>query len=143
MTLSATCQMYHLHHVSQSTIYNHIYAQPVGDIKHYLIKMLNHSHNMRVTRSKGQDRRGQIPDMVSIKLRPPEIVHRQSLGHREGDTIKGQANGGVLGALVERISRLLMFVRQLDVKPTSSLNVLLGFTDQLLSVALPLSRNKA
>jgi IS30 family transposase len=73
MTLSATYPKGHEHRVSHETIYYCIYAQPVGELKRDLIKALRQAHNKRVPRSKGQDRRGQIPDMVSIHVRPPEI----------------------------------------------------------------------
>jgi len=138
MTLSATYPKGHEHRVSHETIYNCIYAQPVGELKRDLIKALRQAHNKRVPRSKGQDRRGQIPDMDSIHVRPPEIEDRQFPGHWEGDLIKGEANGSAVGTLVERTSRLLMLVKLPQIKPASALNVLQGFTDKLLSVALPL-----
>ena len=77
ITLSATYPKGHELRVSQETIYNCIYAQPVGEFKRDLIKALRQPHNKRVPRSNGQDRRGQIPDMVSIHVRPPEIKDRQ------------------------------------------------------------------
>ena len=52
--------------MSTETIYNCIYAQPVGQLKKDLIQALRHAHNKRVPRSKGQDRRGQIPGMLRI-----------------------------------------------------------------------------
>lgn len=61
----------HEHRVSHETIYNCIYAQPVGELKRELIATLRHVHNKPVPRSKGEDRRGQIPDMESIHVRPP------------------------------------------------------------------------
>jgi IS30 family transposase len=138
MILSATYPKGHEKRVSHETTYNCIYAQPVGELKRDLIKALRQAHNKRVPRSKGQDRRGQIPDMVSIHVRPPEIEDRQFPGHWEGDLIKGEANGSAVGTLVERTSRLLMLVKLPEVKPASALNVLQGFTDKLLSIALPL-----
>ena len=57
-------------------------------------------------RSKGQDRRGQIPDMVSIHVRSPETEDRQFPGPWEGDHIKGAANARAVGTLVERCPRL-------------------------------------
>ncbi|EED65077.1 IS30 family transposase [Comamonas testosteroni] len=89
LTLAALYPKGHGYRVSHETIYNCIYAQPVGELKRELIAALRHAHNKRVPRSKGQDRRGQIPDMVSIHLRPPEIEDRQFPGHWEGDLIKG------------------------------------------------------
>lgn len=61
--------------------------------------------------SKGQDRRGQIPDMVSIHIRPPEIEDPQFPGHWEGDLIKGAANASAVGTLVERTSQLLTLIK--------------------------------
>ncbi len=138
ITVSATYSKGHEHRVLQETIYNCIYPQPVGELKRDLIKALRQAHNKRVSRSKGQDRRCQIPDMVSIHVRPPEIEDSQFLGHWEGDLIKGEANGSAVCMLVERTSRLLMFVKLPEVKSASALNVLQGFTDKLLSIALPL-----
>jgi len=130
MTLSATYPKSHEYRVSHETIYNCIYAQPVGELKRDLIKALRQAHNKGVHLSNGQDRRGQIPDMVSFHVRPPEIEDRQFPGHWEGDLIKGEANGSALCTLVERTSRLLMLVKLPKVKPASALNVLQGFTDK-------------
>ena len=76
MTLAHTYPKGHELRVSHETIYNCIYAQPVGELKKDLIQALRHARNKRVPRSKGQDRRGHIPDMLSIHLRPPEIEVR-------------------------------------------------------------------
>jgi IS30 family transposase len=75
----------HKSRVSHETIYNCIYAQPVGELRRELVACLRQAHNKRTPRSKGQDRRGQIPDMLSIHVRPPEIEDRQFPGHWEGD----------------------------------------------------------
>ncbi len=138
MTLSATYPKGHEHRASEETIYNCIYAQPVGELKRDLIKALRQAHNKRVPCSKGQDRRGPIRDMVSIHVRPPEIEDRQFPGHWKGDLIKGDSNGSAVGTLVERTSRLLMLVKLPEVKPASALNVLQGFMNKLLNNALPL-----
>jgi IS30 family transposase len=124
LTLAHTYPKGHEHRVSHETIYNCIYAQPVGELKRELIATLRHAHNKRVPRSKGQDRRGQIPDMVSIQLRPPEIEDRQFPGQWEGDLIKGAANGSAVGTLVERTSRLLMLIKLPESKPSSAANVM-------------------
>jgi IS30 family transposase len=58
----------HEYRVSHETNYNCIYAQPVGELKRELISCLRQAKNKRLPRSKGQDRRGQIPDMLSIHI---------------------------------------------------------------------------
>lgn len=128
----------HKYRVSHETIYNCIYAQPVGGLRKELIACLRHARNKRVPRSKGQDRRGHIPDMLSIHLRPPEIEDRQFPGHWEGDLIKGQGNASAVGTLVERTSRLLILVKLPHPQPASAANVLQAFTDKLLSIAAPM-----
>ena len=67
-------------------------CDPVGELRKELTATLRHAHNKRVPRSKGKDRRGQIPDMLSIHVRPPEIEDRQFPGHWEDDLIKGEGN---------------------------------------------------
>ena len=138
LTLARIYPKSHKSRVSHETIYNCIYAQPVGELRRELIACLRQAHNKRTPRSKGQDRRGQIPDMLSIHVRPPEIEDRQFPGHWEGDLIKGEANASAVGTLVERTSRLLMLIKLPYPKPASAANVLQAFTDKLLSVAQPM-----
>lgn len=141
LTLACIFPKGHELRVSHETIYNCIYAQPVGELKRELIATLRHAHNKRVPRSKGQDRRGQIPDMVSIHLRPPEIEDRQFPGHWEGDLIKGAANASAVGTLVERTSRLLMLIKLPEFKPASAANVMQAFSDKLLGIAAPMRQS--
>lgn len=138
LTLAHIFPKGHEHRVSHETIYNCIYAQPVGELRKELIACMRQAHNKRVPRSKGQDRRGQIPEMLSIHVRPPEIEDRQFPGHWEGDLIKGAANASAVGTLVERTSRLVMLVKLPEFKPASAANVLQAFTDKLLSIAQPM-----
>jgi hypothetical protein len=44
----------------------------VGELRRDLIACLRHAYNKRLPRSKGEDRRGQILDMLSVHVRPPE-----------------------------------------------------------------------
>ena len=131
----------HPYRVSHETIYNCIYAQPVGELRKELIACLRQARNKRVPRSKGQDRRGQIPDMLSIHVRPPEIEDRQFPGHWEGDLIKGAGNASAVGTLVERTSRLLILVKLPHPKPASAANVLQAFTDKLNGIAEPMRKS--
>ncbi len=63
-------------YVCRETIYNAIYALPVGELRKELIICLRQGNATRRPRSGGVDRRCQIPGMVSIHLRPPEIEDR-------------------------------------------------------------------
>lgn len=52
----------------------------------------------------GNERRGQIPDKVSIHSRPAEIETRSRLGDIEGDTIIGRHHKGAVLTLLDRKS---------------------------------------
>ena len=103
-----------LQHVSHETIYTAIYAQPRGELRRLLIACLRHGHNTRMSRTRGTVRRGQIPDMVSIHVRPPEMEDRLLPGHWEGDFFKGAGNQSSVGVLVERTSRLVLLAKMED-----------------------------
>ncbi|AAP44211.1 hypothetical protein HK44_029635 (plasmid) [Pseudomonas fluorescens HK44] len=68
-------------YVCRETIYNAIYALPVGELHKEQIICLRQSKTTHRPRSGGVDRRGQIPEMVSIHVRPPEIEDRLMTGH--------------------------------------------------------------
>ena len=125
-------------HVSHETIYTAIYAQARGELRRQLIACLRHGHSKRMPRSRGTDRRGQIPEMISIHVRPPEIEDRLMPGHWEGDLIKGAGNKSAVGVLVERSSRLLLLVQMPDATAASALA---GFTAKLRSIAAPLRQS--
>lgn len=56
LTLASIYPKGHELRVSTETIYNCIYAQPVGQLKKDLIQALRHARNKRVLRSKEQVR---------------------------------------------------------------------------------------
>ena len=89
-------------------------------------------------RTRGTDRRGQIPDMVSIHVRPPEVNDRVMPGHWEGDFIKGAGNKSSVGVLVERSSRLVLLASMQDATAASALA---GFSSKLNSIAAPLRQS--
>ena len=70
-------------YVCRETIYNAIYALPVGELRKELIICLRQGKTTRRPRSGGVDRRGQIPEMLSIHVRPPEVEDRLMPGHWE------------------------------------------------------------
>lgn len=120
-------------YVCRGTIYNAIYALPVGELRKELIQCLRQGKSTRRPRSGGVDRRGQIPEMVSIHVRPPAIEDRLMPGHWEGDLIKGKDNGSSVGTLVERTSGYLMLVKMNDATATSAVQ---GFSAALNSMPL-------
>ena len=122
---------------SHETIYNVIYAQPRGELRKELIACLRMARAKRWPRSKGEDRRGHMADMLSIHVRPPEVEDRQFPGHWEGDLIKGALNQSAVGTLVERNTRLLILVKLPHPNPATAAHVLQAFTDKLNAVAKP------
>ena len=101
-TLKAVNADYPNLQVSHETIYSAIYLMPRGELRTEVIGWLRFGHAKRRPRARGEDRRGQIPDMVSIHDRPPEVDERLIPGHREGDLIKGKGNRTAVGTIVER-----------------------------------------
>jgi IS30 family transposase len=122
-------------HVSHETIYTAIYALPRGELRRQLIACLRFGRSTRLPRARGTDRRGQIPDMVSIHVRPPEVEDRVMPGHWEGDFIKGAGNKSSVGVLVERSSRLVLLAKMDDATAASALA---GFSAKLNSIAAPM-----
>lgn len=84
------------------------------------------------------ERRGQIPEMVSIHVRPPEIEDRLMPGHWEGDLIEGKANTSSVGTLVERTSGYLMLVKMNDATATSAME---GFSAALNRMPLAMRKS--
>jgi IS30 family transposase len=123
--------------VSHETIYATIYALPRAELRTALIKSLRQSHKTRKPRTRGKDRRGQIPDLRPISERPQEVQDRLIAGHWEGDLVKGKGNKSAIGTLVERTSRYLVLV-QLD-NATSPV-VTGGFTREMMPIPEHLRR---
>lgn len=125
---------------SHETIYNVIYAQPRGELRKELIACLRMARAKRWPRSKGEDRRGAMANLLSIHVRPPEIEDRQFPGHWEGDLIKGAGNQSAVGTLVERHTRLLLLVKLPHPNPATAAHVLQAFTDKLNAIASPMRK---
>jgi IS30 family transposase len=114
--------------VSHETIYTAIYAMPRGELRTQVIGWLRFGHAKRRPRARGQDRRGRIPDMVSIHERPPEVEERLVPGHWEGDLIKGAHNRSAVGTLVERTTLFTVLSRMDNASAESALS---GFSHVL------------
>jgi transposase, IS30 family len=114
--------------VSHETIYTAIYAMPRGELRKEVIGWLRFGHTKRRPRARGEDRRGRIPDMVSIHDRPPEIEERLIPGHWEGDLIKGANNRSAVGTLVERTTLFTVLSRMDNASAEAALS---GFSHVL------------
>ena len=123
--------------VSHETIYTAIYVMPRGELRSDLIECLRFGHAKRRPRARGKDRRGAIPDMTSLHVRPPEIEDRLVPGHWEGDLIKGAFNRSSVGTLVERTSRLVLLARMED---ATAEGALAGFTAALNRAHQPMRK---
>jgi len=118
-------------HFSHETIYQAIYAMPRGELRAEVVALLRFGHSKRRPRTRGQDRRGQIPDLVSIHNRPAEIAERLVPGHWEGDPIKGRYNRSAVGTLVERKT---LFVTLARMNGTGAEAALDGFSSVLARI---------
>ena len=87
--------------VSHEWIYQHIYADKRlgGDLHLHL-----RCRKKRKKRYGSYDRRGELPNRVSIDKRPSVVDSRQRIGDWEGDTIIGKGHKGALVTLVDRKS---------------------------------------
>ena len=87
--------------ISHEWIYQYIYADKHsgGDLYRYL-----RCQKVRRKRYGSYDRRGCIPNQVSIDDRPAIVDSKRRIGDWEGDTVIGKGHRGALVTLVERKS---------------------------------------
>jgi transposase, IS30 family len=105
--------------ISPESIYTHLYILPRGELKKELIGYLRQKKKLRKNRKLSVDKRGAIPDMISIEERPPEVADRSVPGHWEGDLIMGKDHQSALGTIVERTTRTVVLVPLKDKDATS------------------------
>jgi IS30 family transposase len=105
--------------ISDEALYTYIYVWARKELKGLLIKELRRRKPRRGRRVAGTEKRGKIPDMISIDERPAEVADRTVPGHWEGDLIMGAGNRSAAGTLVERTTRALILVK-LEAKDASS-----------------------
>jgi len=96
--------------VSHETIYTYLYTLPRGELRKELIVQLRQGRMGRQRRKRDLDRRGQIPNMLSIHERPEEVKDRCVPGHWESDLIIGKEHQSAIGTLVERTTRTTILV---------------------------------
>ena len=116
--------------ISHEWIYQYILTekQAGGDLYTHL-----RQHGKRRKRYGQYDRRGKLPNRVSIEERPQMVGQRERLGDWEVDTLVGKGHRGALVSLVERKSRytLLQPVTQrlANLVADATISLLQPFTD--------------
>jgi len=124
--------------ISHESIYTYLYVLPRGELKKELRGYLRQHHRVRKRRTGERDRRGQIPDMISIDERPAEVADRSVPGHWEGDLIMGKDHRSAIGTVVERTTRTVILVH-LENKDAES--VRLAFAKELKKVPRQLTKS--
>jgi len=125
--------------VSHETIYRSLFIQARGVLKKELMRHLRTRRSMRRPHSISthRERRGKIPDAVSISERPAEAHDRAVPGHWEGDLISGSKNSHIV-TLVERHSRFTALIKVPD-KQTAT--VVAALTKQIRRLPASLRRS--
>jgi IS30 family transposase len=111
--------------VSTETIYQSLYVQSRGALKHELTRCLRTGRAVRRPSRKVGQRKNRIPNMINIAERPAEAGDRAVPGHWEGDLIIGRKNLSAIGTLVERSTNYTMLLHLPD-----------GYTPELVRDAL-------
>ena len=86
-----------------------------------MYKHLRRSNRKRKKRYGSPERRGQIPDRVSIDRRPKIVDARNRIGDWEADTVIGRNHKGAIVTLVERKSKYTL-LRKINRKTSHAVN---------------------
>ena len=95
---------------SHEAIYQYIYSQETELKRRALIKCLRRRKKCRRRRSRKNEKRGTIRNMVTIHNRPEAANKREEIGHWEGDLVVGKDHKTAILTLVERLSRYTFIV---------------------------------
>ena len=96
--------------ISHEAIYQALYVQGRGALRHELVACLRTGRSLRVPRARTQGRGKKfVRPEIMISERPAEADDRAVPGHWEGDLILGLASSAV-GTLVERTTRFTLLL---------------------------------
>lgn len=118
--------------VSYETIYRYIYSIKDQNERALWINSLRQKQKKRRSRKGKTEKRGKIPNRVSIHARPIEVEERIEGGHWEGDLIIGKDHASAIGTLVERTSRFVIIIK-LPIQRTSEI-VVNEFAKELMNI---------
>ena len=125
--------------ISYESIYRYIYSLEDEGKKRIWIQALRHRKKKRWSRKNKTEKRGKIPERVSIHDRPKYIEKREEGGHWEGDLIIGKNHASAIGTIVERKSRFTLIVHLPNEKTSES--VVKGFSDEFDKIPRALKRS--
>lgn len=117
--------------VSHETIYQSLFIQGKGALRHELFQCLRTGRATRRPQGRPKSTKGQILDKVMISERPAEAEDRAVPGHWEGDLLMGKRQTAI-GTLVERWSRYVMLFALPDGNTAEAVRVALAATVQRL-----------
>ena len=117
--------------VSHETIYQSLFIQGKGALRHELFQCLRTGRAARRPQHRPKSTKGQIVDKVMISERPGEVEDRAVPGHWEGDLLMGKRQTAI-GTLVERWSRYVMLFPLPDGNTAEAVRAALASTVQQL-----------
>ncbi|WP_099014349.1 IS30 family transposase [Streptomyces malaysiensis] len=98
-------------HVVHETVYQALYVQGRGQLRHELAGALRSGRARRRPQRQANCRQARFTTpMVMISERPAEAADRAVPGHWEGDLIIGKDGKSAIGTLVERATRYVMLL---------------------------------
>lgn len=124
--------------ISHETIYQYIWSDKASGGTLY--KHLRWALKKRRKRYGTYDRRGQIPDRLSIEERPVVVDTKQRIGDWEVDTMIGKNHKGVLVTAVERKSKYLCVdyvpSKRAELVSGTLIQMLMPFKDKVLTITV-------
>ena len=123
--------------ISNEAIYQYIYLFGRRELKKELISCLRQRKPRRQNRQGVTEKRGTIPNMISIIERPSEVEDRTVPGHWEGDLIMGKDHKSAIGTIVERQTRYVLLV---NLKSKDAKSDRKAFAKKLKEIPLSLTK---